>query len=82
MAHIIYNIYVVDISCIFLAPLYSTDSYVTRLKFVREIVNNKNDNFVMASFDVESLFTNVPVQETEDIILESNFPSQTLFSWL
>ena len=59
-----------------LAPLYISDSYVTHdsFEFAKEIVNTKNDNFVMASFDVESLFTNVPVQETVDIILELCFP--------
>ena len=46
-----------------------------------EIVNTKNDKIVMASYDVEALFTNVnklftnvPVQVTVDIVLESCFP--------
>ena len=33
-----------------------------------------NQNFVMASFDVKSLFTNIPVTETCNIILNKFFP--------
>ena len=39
-------------------------------KFVDELLaNDLPQNFVMASFDVESLFTNVPLKETTDIIV-------------
>ena len=34
-------------------------------EFVMEIVNTKDNDYVMASFAVESLFTNVPVQDTK-----------------
>ena len=49
--------------------------------FSKEICNipNANDYF-MASFDIESLFTNVPLQETIDICLDNLFiqPSTTI----
>ena len=32
-----------------------------------------NSNLVMASFDVESLFTNIPLQETIDLCVELFF---------
>ena len=59
-----------------LAPFYSNDNYVSRdsFEFIREVVNTKNCKYVMASYDVEALFTNVQVQETVDIISESCFP--------
>ena len=43
--------------------------------FVSEILKVRNDNYVMASFDVKSLFTNIPVVETSNIILEKLFPT-------
>ena len=42
--------------------------------FVKEIVSLENNNYVMASFDIKSLFTNIPVSETCEIILEKLFP--------
>lgn len=47
--------------------------------FVDEISNlDLPHQFFMASYDVESLFTNVPLEETLDIILE-NFDSNAFF---
>ena len=47
--------------------------------FAQEIKETNNNNYIMASFDVESLFTNIPVKETCDIILNKLFPTpQTL----
>ena len=44
-------------------------------------VNNKNENIFLTSFDVKSLFTNIPVNETVDYICEiipqSNLPTST-----
>ena len=45
--------------------------------FVSEIKNFKNNDFFMASFDVTSLFTNIPVSETCSIVLDALFPEPT-----
>ena len=50
-------------------PLTITDAF----SFVKELLNlpfNTN-NVVMASFDIKSLFTNIPLDETIDIIVTS-----------
>ena len=44
--------------------------------FVNEISEFGNDKYVMASFDIKSLFTNVPVDETCKIVLEKLFPTE------
>jgi hypothetical protein len=33
----------------------------------------RNNNYIMASFDITSLFTNIPIKETIDIILNQIF---------
>ena len=44
------------------------------------MVNNTvNNNYVMASFDVQSLFTNIPIPETIDIILNEIFSNSDEF---
>ena len=45
-------------------------------KFIPEILQ-QNSNSFMVSFDVQSLFTNVPLEETINIILDKLFPTQT-----
>ena len=68
----------------FLVPLLShlTNNQFTlqnSAKFIPEILE-QNSNSYMVSYDVESLFTNVPLGETIDIILNKLFPTQnTLF---
>ena len=58
----------------FLVPLLcpiSTNQYTTHdtFSFVKELLQLKFDNeIVMASFDVTSLFTNIPLDETIEII--------------
>jgi hypothetical protein len=49
-----------------------TSSYVQDLlEFIKMILQIKPDNeFKMCSFDVESLYTNVPVNETIDMALD------------
>ena len=47
-------------------------------KFIPEILEQNTDTF-MTSFDVKSLFTNVPLAETIDIILNKLFPSTNTF---
>ena len=42
--------------------------------FVVDIVNFPNNNYVMASYDVKSLFTNIPIDETCKIVLDKLFP--------
>jgi hypothetical protein len=49
-------------------------SFATELKNVTYI-----DNPIMVSFDVESLFTNIPLEETCNIILELLFPNNDSF---
>ena len=38
-------------------------------EFIQTIQSNQNNNGILASLDVENLFTNVPVESTIDIIL-------------
>ena len=46
--------------------------------FAKDIIEIDNaNNFVMASFDIESLFTNIPLSETIDICLERLFTTPT-----
>ena len=46
-------------------------------QFVNEVTTIKNANdYVMASFDVTSLFTNIPLDETIDIALRLLFPNE------
>ena len=49
----------------------STDEYL-------HILRALNPNGVLASLDVESLFTNVPVRETIDIICNCVYRNETL----
>jgi hypothetical protein len=45
--------------------------------FASELGSLRNDNYFMASFDVESLFTNIPIAETIQIILSKVFPKDS-----
>ena len=40
-----------------------------------DILKLKNDNDFMCSFDVKNLFTNIPIDETLEIILSKLFPT-------
>ena len=55
-----------------LAPV-TTNQYTIKdtFSFVKEICNRNFDDCVMASFDVKSLFTNIPLGETIDICINS-----------
>ena len=55
--------------------LLSTNQYSVKnsFEFVNEITSFDNCNFYMCSFDVESLFTNVPLKETVEICLQTLF---------
>ena len=44
-------------------------------QFAKEISSYENKGYTMASFDVCSLFTNIPVKETCDIIFSKFFPN-------
>ena len=63
----------------FIAPMIShlaKNDYVLKnsYQFANEVSGIKNaENFHMSSFDIESLYTNVPVSETIDIILKKIF---------
>lgn len=48
--------------------------------FVSEVTNLNLDNFILASFDIESLFTSIPLDETIDIITESLFKDSETFN--
>ena len=52
------------------SPYIVKDSF----DFVNEITHFKNDAYVMASFDIKSLFTNIPLDESINIILNKIFP--------
>ena len=41
---------------------------------------NNRQNYTMCSFDIKSLFTNIPVDETIDICLSKCFSNSTLFN--
>ena len=63
----------------FLVPLLSNltkneFSLTNSFNFAHEI-KSQNSNHFMVSFDVESLFTNVPLFETVDLIIQQLFPS-------
>ena len=47
--------------------------------FVNEIRSIDNNNYHMASFDVRSLFTNIPLDETCKIILEELFRNSDVY---
>ena len=61
-------------------PLQSTNSFMLKdtFDFVNRVskIDLAKDDY-MVSFDVESLFTNIPVNETIDIILKRAFPGRT-----
>ena len=60
-----------------LSPLTSNEyTLKNSYEFVNLInsIDNAND-YIMCSFDVESLFTNIPLHETLDIILKLLFPN-------
>ena len=54
---------------------WSKNEYTVRdsFNFSNEIVKLKNNNYIMASFDIKSLYTNIPLNETINIILEYAF---------
>ena len=66
----------------FLTPI-STSSLVIKdsFSFVQELLNSdiNSDSVVMASFDVTSLFTNIPVDETIEIISNQVFANCMYF---
>ena len=68
-----------------LTPLTTSSLIITdSFSFVQELLNGDIDssNVVMASFDVTSLFTNIPVNETIDIICNSLFSNCQFFNGL
>ena len=49
--------------------------------FADEIFKHQNsDNLVIATFDIKSLFTNIPLEETNDIIANSLYSDNNPFS--
>ena len=64
----------------FLNP-WSTNEYTVKnsFSFVEEITDMPNNSYYMASFDIKSLYTNVPIKETINIILDLAFPANDLF---
>ena len=62
--------------CKFLVPILdplTRNDYTLKNSFeFAKFINERNfNNCTMASFDIESLFTNIPVDETIDIIIDS-----------
>ena len=63
--------FLVPILAPFTSNKYTVDNSYS---FVRQITSVPNaDNYFMASFDVENLFTNIPLAETIDICIQSLF---------
>ena len=62
-----------------LAPT-TTNAYSVKdsFSFVKEICNMNVENCVMASFDVKSLFTNIPLKETVNICIEKLFHEESM----
>ena len=60
-----------------LSPYSITDSF----SFIRELLslNLDTDNLTMASYDITSLFTNVPLDETIEIILNKLYSTNQVF---
>ena len=48
--------------------------------FVNKISKIKNENYTMVSFDVESLFTNIPINETIEITINLCFGEEQKFN--
>ena len=70
----------------FLVPILTPMSCGTYMvsdtfSFVNELIksNFSSDNLIMASFDIKSLFTNIPLDETIDIITNRLFRNTTHF---
>ena len=66
----------------FLIPLidkWATNEYTVKdtFNFVNEILNTENKNYTMVSFDIKSLYTNIPLSETINIILNLAFDNNT-----
>ena len=63
----------------FLVPLLShltTNNHSVKNSFsFSNFISKQNSNTFLVSYDVESLFTNVPVSETINIIISKLFPS-------
>ena len=65
----------------FLVPIlapFTTNQYTidNSYSFVKDILKVDNaNNFFMASFDIENVFTNIPLHETIEICLNHLFPS-------
>ena len=65
----------------FLVPMLqprTTNEYTIKDSFTfAEELQSFNSKLVMASFDIESLFTNIPLQETIDLCVENLFQDRT-----
>ena len=61
-------------------PITSTLIIKDSFLFVQELFNSiiNSSRVVMASFDVKSLFTNIPADKTIDIILNTLFSNMSL----
>ena len=61
----------------------TTKEYILKdlFEFAKDITN-QNSNYVMASLDVDSLFTNVPLDETIKICIDELFKSEMTVSGL
>jgi hypothetical protein len=68
-----------------LTPLISNSKYIIKdtFDFVNKVSKLPiNNNQIMISFDVESLFTNIPTLETIEIILERAFKNTNTYEGL
>ena len=62
-----------------LAPI-TTNEYTVKdsFSFAKEICDMNAGDCVLASFDVKSLFTNIPLKETVDICIEKRFHEESM----
>ena len=77
--------FVLCVSCFYRSCLLLFyDFYINSFSFVQELLNSDLDSskVVMASFDVTSLFTNIPLNETIDIISNRIFANCKWFQGL
>ena len=60
----------------FLEPLTSNEYTVRDTFHFVSMLNNKDHHLIMASLDVDSLFTNIPLNETIDIVTDKVFENK------
>ena len=72
-----YNYNLAKFLCDLITPYISSEHCTEdSFTFVKEVQKVSNENICMVSYDVCSLFTNVPLHETIDIAVETTFQNK------